>query len=390
MEPVKLGIIGCGVIGSSHLRTAVNSSLIDLVAVADLIEENRQQAIEQFQPKRIYNSSSDLLDDEEIEAVVLAFPTQYRTQVALEAFSKGKHVLTEKPVAINANQVREMIAARGNLIAGCCSSRNRFHKSAQVTTEFIQNGGLGDLRVVRCRAIVAAGEQPTTPRPTWRLIKALNGGGILVNWGCYDLDYLLGITSWTLKPETVFAQTWTVPSSFESHVAPGSDAETYYLATVRCRGGIILSMERGEFMTAQSESDWQVIGSKGSLKLKMTDSDPRSIIHDSTTAEKGVISKPLWNPTGNSIATDIEDPLVDFAAAIREERQPLTSLEQSLILQEITDAIYKSAAQGVSSPSSFCSAPSSRSCLFLWSLRVHNNPEPVARIPHFAYKVAVT
>ena len=106
-------------------------------------------------------------------------------------------------------------------------------------------------------------------------------------------------------------------------------------------------MERGEFMTAQSESDWQVIGSKGSLKLKMTDSDPRSIIHDSTTAEKGVISKPLWNPTDNSIATNIGDPLVDFAAAIREERQPLTSLEQSLILQEITDAIYKSAAQGV-------------------------------------------
>ena len=56
MEPVKLGIIGCGVIGSSHLRTAVNSSLIDLVAVADLIEENRQRAIEQFQPKRIYNN----------------------------------------------------------------------------------------------------------------------------------------------------------------------------------------------------------------------------------------------------------------------------------------------------------------------------------------------
>ena len=179
------------------------------------------------------------------------------------------------------------------------------------------------------------------------MVNALNGGGILVNWGCYDLDYLLGITSWTLKPETVFAQTWTVPSSFESHVAPGSDAETYYLATVRCRGGIILSMERGEFMTAQSESDWQVIGSKGSLKLKMTDSDPRSIIHDDTTTEKGVISKPLWNPTDNSIATDIEDPLVDFAAAIREERQPLTSLEQSLILQEITDAIYESAAQGV-------------------------------------------
>ena len=103
MEPVKLGVVGCGVIGPSHLRTAVNSSLIDLVAVADLIEGNRQRAIEQFQPKKVYNNSNNLLDDEEIGAVVLAFPTQYRTQVALEAFSKGKHVLTEKPVAMNAS-----------------------------------------------------------------------------------------------------------------------------------------------------------------------------------------------------------------------------------------------------------------------------------------------
>ena len=126
MEPVKLGVIGCGVIGSSHLRTAVNSPFLDLVAAADLIEGNRRRVAEQFQPKKVYSDSSELLDDEEIEAVVLAFPTQYRTQVALEAFSKGKHVLIEKPVAINSNQVREMIAAQGKLVAGCCSSRNRF------------------------------------------------------------------------------------------------------------------------------------------------------------------------------------------------------------------------------------------------------------------------
>ncbi len=175
--------------------------------------------------------------------------------MALRAFAKGKHVLTEKPVAMNADEVREMIAARGELTAGCCSSRYRFRKGAEVVTAFIANGGLGDLRVVRCRAIVATSKKPDTPLPAWRLIKSLNGGGILVNWGCYDLDYLLGITGWSLKPKTVFAQTWTVPPPFESHVAPSSDAETHYIATIRCEGGIILSIERGEYMTAQSESD---------------------------------------------------------------------------------------------------------------------------------------
>ena len=84
-----------------------------------------------------------------------------------------------------------------------------------------------------------------------------------------------------------------------------------------------------------------------SLKLRMTDSNPQSIIHDDITTEKGVVPKPLWDSTDTSILTHIVDPLVDFVAAIREQRQPLTSLEQSLVLQEITDAIYKSATQGV-------------------------------------------
>ena len=142
------------------------------------------------------------------------FPTQYRTEVALRAFERGKHVLIEKPIAMNAAEVEQLIAARGDLISGCCSSRNRFSAAARLATQLITTGGLGELRTVHCRAIRGAGKEPDTPRPAWRLTKALNGGGILVNWGCYDLDYLLGITGWQLKPQTVFAQTWTVPQVF--------------------------------------------------------------------------------------------------------------------------------------------------------------------------------
>ena len=225
MEPVRLGVIGCGVIGSSHLQAGTASPDIDVVAAADLIESYRQRAEERFSPKRMYEDGMDLINDSDVEAIVLAFPTVGRTKLALEAFAKGKHVLTEKPVAMNSDEVRAMIAARGELTAACCSSRYRFPEGADALTEFIGSGALGDLRMIRCRAIGAAGKQPDGPRPEWRLKKRLNGGGILVNWGCYDLDYLLGITGWALKPETVFAQTWTIPPQLESHIAPESDAE---------------------------------------------------------------------------------------------------------------------------------------------------------------------
>ena len=345
MEPVKVGVIGCGVIGSRHLGIATEASHIELVAAADLIEANRTAATERFNPPKMYDNDIDLLDNDDVEAVVLAFPTQYRTEVALRAFERGKHVLIEKPIAMNAAEVEQLIAARGNLVSGCCSSRNRFTPSARLATQLITTGGLGELRSVHCRAIRGAGEKPDTPRPAWRLIKALNGGGILVNWGCYDLDYLLGITGWQLKPQTVFAQTWTVPQVFESHIAPGSDAETHYTALIRCEGGIVLSVERGEFMTMHSHSDWEVIGTEGSLKLNMQDGKPDSVIHNRTTTEGGVASTSLTE-TEETTETQHSTPLSDFAAAIRENRQPSTSLEKALVVQKITDAIYASAETG--------------------------------------------
>ena len=345
MEPVKVGVIGCGVIGSRHLSIASEAPDIELVAAADLIEANRTDAAERFNPPKMYSNDVDLLDDDAVEAVVLAFPTQYRTEVALRAFERGKHVLIEKPIAMNAAEVEQLIAARGALVSGCCSSRNRFTASARLATQLITTGGLGELRTVHCRAIVGARAKPNTPRPAWRLIKSFNGGGILVNWGCYDLDYLLGITGWQLKPQTVFAQTWTVPEVFKSHITPGSDAETHYTALIRCEGGIVLSVERGEFMTMHSHAEWEVIGTEGSLKLNMGDGKPESVIHNCTTTEGGVVSTSVSEADEPSEAQH-STPLSDFASAIRENRQPLTSLEKALVVQKITDAIYASAETG--------------------------------------------
>lgn len=347
MDPVKVGVIGCGVIGSRHLSVASQSDNIELVAAADLVDSYRENAIKRFNPPNVYTNDIELLDNEDIEAVVLAFPTQYRTEVAIRAFERGKHVLIEKPIGMNVGEVNQLIAARGDLVSGCCSSRNRFNKAARLATELITSGGLGDLRTVYCRALRGCGKEPDSPRPAWRLKKSLNGGGILVNWGCYDIDFLLGITGWQLKPKTVFAQTWTVPSVFDSHIAPGSDAETHYSALVRCEDGTTITLERGEFMASHSSSNWEVIGSEGSLKLNMGDGNPKKITHSQSTTVDGVSSDPLEN-SEDLPGPHYDDPLTDFAAAIRQNRQPITGLEQALVVQQITDGIYTSAESGTS------------------------------------------
>ena len=349
MEPVRVGVVGCGVIGTHHMGVASSSPDLELAAAADLIEGNRSRAQERFQPKALYESGEELFDDPNVDVVVLAFPTCYRYEMGMKALQKGKHLLTEKPVAMNADEVRSLIAAKGRLKAACCSSRYRFTDGAKKATEIVRSGALGELRILRHRNISSAGNKPNSPRPEWRLKKRLNGGGYLVNWGCYDLDYLLGLADWQLKPTSVFAQIWTIPEIFVEHAAPDSNAETHYTALIRCEGGTILSLERSEYTAGGGDQAWGVIGSKGSLRLNMTASKPNRIVLEKGDSETGVSSETVWEQN-ESPGGHHRGPLTDIAAAIREDREPMTSLEKALVMQQITDAIYASAETGESVP----------------------------------------
>ncbi|MGQ9731564.1 MAG: Gfo/Idh/MocA family protein [Candidatus Zipacnadales bacterium] len=349
MEPVRIGVVGCGVIGPSHMAACAESPLTELIAVADLIEERARTAAERFNVPKVYREGSDLVEDPDVEAVVLAFPAQGRTALGLHALANGKHLLTEKPVAMNAAEVKQLIATQGELTAACCSSRYRFVEGARIATDFVASGELGELRTVRIRHVLPCGAKPSEPRPEWRLKKHLNAGGFLCNWGCYDLDYLLGICGWRLKPLTCFAQTWTIPPQFASHVAPGSDAETYYIALIRCEGGTMLSMERGEYMPCGEDAAWQIIGTNGSLSLRMLSGNPKQIIFDETSEGQGTSSRVLWEGDEDTSAIS-RGPVLDLATAIRENREPATSLEKALVIAQITDAVYASAEKGTAVP----------------------------------------
>ncbi|HSH80168.1 MAG TPA: Gfo/Idh/MocA family oxidoreductase [Herpetosiphonaceae bacterium] len=344
MDPVRLGIIGCGAIGRTHARLAAESPLLMPIALADLRLPIAQEVAAQVNVQKVYTSPHQLLADPDVEAVVLALPTAGRADLACQALHAGKHVLVEKPIAMNTAEVRQMIAARGGQVAACCSSRMRGFASAGVATEFLASGVLGTLRVVRCRALKAAGTPPQAPPPAWRLSRSLNGGGILVNWGCYDLDYLLGITGWSLRPRLVLARMWSLPKQFSAYAAHESDAETHVAALITCDDGVVISLERGEFVAAATDEAWQVIGDGGSLRLQMTPGRDKCMVYDEGTP-RGVVSRPIWQ--GNEAeGMDHVAVLEDFARAVRTGARPRTTLDQALLVQAITDAVYASAARG--------------------------------------------
>ena len=345
MKPVSLGIVGCGVIGRKHAAGAAAAEGVELVAVADLNAAAAAAVASEHGVGKVHPGGRELLADPDVEAVVLALPTSVRLELVLEAFSRGKHVLTEKPVGMNAAEVEQMIAARGELVAGCCSARMRLLDSSRAATGFLAGGELGPIRMLRCRGVIPARPRPEKLPPPWRLKRELNGGGILANWGCYDLDYILGLTGWQLAPRTVLARTWTIPERLRSHVVEGSDAETYAAALILCAGGEVIQFERGEYAALPKDGAWQVLGEHGSLSLNMVPWDGQGTLLVRADPEKGAVEEQVCEVEDDYSKVD-RRLIEDFGAAVRAGRAPLTSLENALVVQKITDAIYASTESG--------------------------------------------
>lgn len=347
MEPLRFGLIGYGVIGKSHYKAvATVPEAARIVAVADVLEPNRKQAAADG-VERVYASDEEILADPRVQAVTVAVPTGVRDAIVLKALKRGKHVLFEKPPAMNAATIERFIALRGKRTAACGSGRVVFAPSVAAISKCVADDVLGLLRLVRIHVNKAAGKPPQKPPPPWRQSFCLNGGGILVNWGIYDLNYMMELTNWQLRPVSVMAQWWPLASVYADRAADCSDADSHFVALVRCAGGEVIVFERGEFMPIRAQEQWQIVGTDGTLTMKMGGAKDKIVQWEQASAD-GVESKTLWQ--GDDQTNGMAAQYVDIAQAVATDRPPKANLEQCLTMQRIFDAIYESARAGRSVP----------------------------------------
>lgn len=336
---VQMGIVGCGVMGEVFVRAAKAIPSVRVVAVADVAEAAARSLADRFGIQRVYTDAKAMFADSEVDAVVLALPAKFRTELAIRAFQAGKHVLTEKPAACNTEEVSRLLEAKGQRIAGCTSSRTRLLDSALVVAEVLARGDLGSLRILRSRWQTNVKPKPEVLPPLWRFSKEVNGGGNLANLGTYMLDYFLGVTGWQLTPRTVLARTWTIPDLFSDHVPAGSDGESLTSALVTFEEGPVWTIEQGEYYVSKPVSDYEIIGTDGTLSFSVVPGESRVVLHRMVGGN--VEEQVLWEGT-ERFSTAHERVLADFADAVLQGRPPKTSLEQAWIVQRLIDCIYAS------------------------------------------------
>ena len=154
---VKLGIIGCGGIANSkHMPALKKMEDVEMVAFCDIIEERAKKAAEEFgvPGAKYYTDYKELLKDESIEVVHVCTPNREHSFITVDALEAGKHVMCEKPMAINTEEAQKMLdAARRTGKMLTIGYQNRYRPDSQYLKKACEAGELGEIYYAKAHAI---------------------------------------------------------------------------------------------------------------------------------------------------------------------------------------------------------------------------------------------
>lgn len=183
MQPVRWGILSTAKIGTAKVIPAMQrAELCDIAAIASRDAAKARSAADALGIPRSYGSYRELLQDPDIEAVYNPLPNHLHVPLSIEAAKAGKHVLCEKPVALNADETRTLIAARdqtGVLIQEAFMVR--YHPQWLRARELVRSGRIGQLRAVT-GFFSYNNRRPEDIRNVLEF-----GGGGLYDIGCYPI-----------------------------------------------------------------------------------------------------------------------------------------------------------------------------------------------------------
>lgn len=331
---VKLGIIGAGGFSSYHLNGIHLADNCEAVAICDVDIEKAKKQAEKYEVPRYYGSYQELLADPEVEAVTVVTNDQMHKEATVAALRAGKHVLCEKPMALNLDDCKEMIAAQketGNILM--VGQIGRYTPCFNKAVEMVRSGEIGELFFVESEYahdyahIGGAGGWRVTPER-----HAIIGGG------CHAVDLLRRIAG---NPVEVFA--------YANHkVLKDWPVDDCTIAAIKFPNGVI-----GKVMTSigckrKYTMRTVIYGSKGTL---IVDSKlPYITLYRDRFSEEEHLKNRWQQEIGMDIPIPIDDhnfmgEVTDFCKAVIDGKLVDCTGEEGAVTVAACMAIVESAAK---------------------------------------------
>ena len=270
MEKVRIGVIGTGQIGKSHLRNYAPIEEAEIVAVADLREDEAQRVASEFDIPSIYTDYHELLARDDIDSVDVCLHNRLHMPVTVDALEAGKNVYCEKPMSWTYSEAQTMYdtAKRtGQMLHIQLSTL--YSPETRATKKLIDEGHLGQLYYAKSCNYRRRGRPFVDGYGTPAFVNtSTSGGGAMLDMAVYHISrmlYLLG------NPDlaSVSGQTFqTLDNMYEDRrQSSGYDVKELGTGLVRFQNGMLLFMEEAWAIHSEQKNKNWVYGSHGGVLL---------------------------------------------------------------------------------------------------------------------------
>lgn len=337
-EFVKYGLIGVGVgaeFATKGLKLIEDKNIAKIVAVTSAHEHRVKAFAEKYGIEKWFTDYRKMLR-EDIDAVIISTPHYLHFPMTIDALEAGKHVLVDKPMAINLNQVDEMIrrAEKYGLKLGVIF-QSRFDERVRKIKNAVDSGEFG--KIIMGEAVVEwFRTQEYYDKSVWRGRWSTEGGGALINQAIHTIDLLVWIMG---EVDELWALTNTIGHNIE--------VEDLAVAMIKFKNGAFGVIQGSTAIYPGLPTRLEIHGLKGTailegevLKLFAVEGKES---YSETEEKKGLKSwaRPEAVPPINHSRV-----IEDFTRAILEDRKPFIDGYEGRRSLEVIRAIYKSGLTG--------------------------------------------
>jgi predicted dehydrogenase len=274
-KKVNIGVIGGGMISRAHIDNFCKDKRSQVTWVADISSDVLKKIQNDFQIPQATSDYRKMLKDKNLDAIVICTPPVTHYKMAVDALRAGKHLMLEKPCVMNPAEGKKLVQEakkHKNLILNECSCRHaRLQPKFKFIKNFIDSGKLGK---VYCIHHLATARQRRcgieyNPPAKWFIDRSKAGGGVMYDWGVYDLSFHLGIMS--DKPNLKEVNSFCINGL--DKVDPGTpvfDTEEHGGAWMQFDTGLNYIWERGSNAHNEQLNQTKIYGTKGGLKFTYT------------------------------------------------------------------------------------------------------------------------
>lgn len=347
MSKLKFGLIGAGQIAECCVGDIKKHPEAEVVAAHDLSSERLSELCKTASIPKAYAKAEDLFADKDIDAVYIAVPNKFHVPLSIAALKAGKHVILDKPFAMNYGEAQEAADAAkkaGKILT--LGMNQRFGNNEQKTKAIIASGAVGD--VYHAKAFWT--RRTGIPRlGTWFGNKQLAGSGCLYDIGVHMLDLCLYVIN-NFEPISVYGATYTKfgnrgrgegrnPWGKSKREGIVFDVEDFATALIRFSNGATVNLDVtwACHMDAPDRNDVYVFGSEAGIHAR-TATIYRQDLNTGDYLRVEETEAKVEYPHNNRFH--------NFINHILGKESLCVPIEQSLTVQKILDAIAKSAATG--------------------------------------------